>query len=479
MTEDTIQSRAWVVADLNKLPRSLREAPGLRCMDFDTFKKQMEGLADWEQPSGDPPDFSVDNTPPVVIFLHSSLPDKPQAIQTFAQCRSHMHARLQWMGRELSPALYLVTDERSSGQPLQPGELDELDAKRHDLLTCKEDDIGIAGNRSLILDKAYRRLELAQCGYVIHDVASGAEWRDKLELLAVYRTDVLLDGPDGVGKQALAQWMHASSRRGSMRIVRFPPPNGRSGSQAAQDARSDTVGLHDALAGGDNDTVLLVNVHQATDADRETIVERIPSSGTGPWYILTTNSLSVPADTSVSQWPGASILRMLNVQIPALKDRPQDIVAIARGVALDYSRFTGVVHTIDPDGVRLLRMYPWKENVRSLKQVVESACAKAGSKKIVGKQEMRDAIQAHRSQAGQASTTVLTDDELWHSIVESNGNLFFAATALRPLAGERFDLGALEDHIISRENLWKQYADAYPLAPFWRRHLRHDETGHV
>jgi DNA-binding NtrC family response regulator len=67
-------------------------------------------------------------------------------------------------------------------------------------------------------------------------------------------------------------------------------------------------------------------------------------------------------------------LSTIPIQIPPLRDRKEDIPAIAYRFAMRTAAETGkTVTSIDPEGLELLQQYDWPGNVRELQHVVERA----------------------------------------------------------------------------------------------------------
>jgi DNA-binding NtrC family response regulator len=67
-------------------------------------------------------------------------------------------------------------------------------------------------------------------------------------------------------------------------------------------------------------------------------------------------------------------LSVIPVQIPPLRDRPEDIPLIAYRFAMRTAAEIGKqVHGISPEAIQLLQAYPWPGNVRELQHAVERA----------------------------------------------------------------------------------------------------------
>jgi transcriptional regulator with PAS, ATPase and Fis domain len=67
-------------------------------------------------------------------------------------------------------------------------------------------------------------------------------------------------------------------------------------------------------------------------------------------------------------------LNVLKLEIPALRDRREDIPLLADALLRSLEKETGIpVDGVDPDVEGLLEAYPWPGNVRELRNVLEQA----------------------------------------------------------------------------------------------------------
>ena len=68
-------------------------------------------------------------------------------------------------------------------------------------------------------------------------------------------------------------------------------------------------------------------------------------------------------------------LNIVNLRIPPLRDRPEDIPVLAQHFLERAHRETGVPHTFSDDALRVMVGYNWPGNVRELESAIERACA--------------------------------------------------------------------------------------------------------
>jgi two-component system response regulator HydG len=67
-------------------------------------------------------------------------------------------------------------------------------------------------------------------------------------------------------------------------------------------------------------------------------------------------------------------LSVVNLRIPPLRERKQDIPLLARHFLDRMSRETGTTHTLSDDALRILMEYEWPGNVRELENSIDRAC---------------------------------------------------------------------------------------------------------
>jgi DNA-binding NtrC family response regulator len=68
-------------------------------------------------------------------------------------------------------------------------------------------------------------------------------------------------------------------------------------------------------------------------------------------------------------------LNVVNLKIPPLRERRQDIVLLAMHFLERMERETGVPHTFSEEALRTMTAYDWPGNVRELENAIERACA--------------------------------------------------------------------------------------------------------
>ena len=68
-------------------------------------------------------------------------------------------------------------------------------------------------------------------------------------------------------------------------------------------------------------------------------------------------------------------LNVVNLRIPPLRDRREDIALLALHFLERCDRESGITHTFSDDALRTMTQYDWPGNVRELEHAIERACA--------------------------------------------------------------------------------------------------------
>lgn len=120
-------------------------------------------------------------------------------------------------------------------------------------------------------------------------------------------------------------------------------------------------------------------------------------------------------------------LSTVQINVPALHDRGQDIVLLARKFASDFSeKYMTPAITFSEDARRLMLLYRWPGNVRQLKNVVEQAALfHAGEEVTASLLSEFMPRSAETSLATRPSTPSYESERemLWHTILSLRGEL--------------------------------------------------------
>src|SRR5262249_47231503 len=67
-------------------------------------------------------------------------------------------------------------------------------------------------------------------------------------------------------------------------------------------------------------------------------------------------------------------LNVVKIDMPPLRDRPEDIPLLAAHFAQKYSQLSSTPRQITPEAMEILLHYRWPGNVRELENAIERAC---------------------------------------------------------------------------------------------------------
>jgi DNA-binding NtrC family response regulator len=211
--------------------------------------------------------------------------------------------------------------------------------------------------------------------------------REAIAHAAAIEGPLLLVGPPGAGKEAVARAVHdASRRRGAFIFVSCPDLNNqlRHGSTDASPAnrpeRAFLAAKLELAAGG---TVFLDAVERLPLAfrcalqelleDSETHSSGSPSLPTARVIASTTQDLSRAVGGGRLD-PLHRLLSTRQIDVPALVDRRQDITVLVDHFVRRQARHLGkTIDGVSTESMRRLEAYVWPGNIRELRTVIERA----------------------------------------------------------------------------------------------------------
>jgi two-component system response regulator FlrC len=232
----------------------------------------------------------------------------------------------------------------------------------------------------------------ASCELVFEDVAMR-------QVLAVARqiapadASVLITGESGTGKEVLARYLHQHSRRSEQRLVSVNcaaiPENlleselfgHEKGAFTGAVARR--VGKFEEAHGG---TLLLDEVselHPCLQAKllraiQEREIDRLGSKAPIKVDIrlIATSNRDLEAEVAAGRFREDLWFRLnvVNLHLPPLRERPADIVMLARHFAARYTAINGLPHRpLGGAAIACLKSYHWRGNVRELENCMHRA----------------------------------------------------------------------------------------------------------
>ena len=240
---------------------------------------------------------------------------------------------------------------------------------------------------------------------------------------------LLLAGPPGSGKEAVAHALHTASRRtGAFIFVSCPELHTPQLGESPTVARPSLPGVEAVLSGklelAAGGTLFLEAVHELPSELHQALERRLDDlqrraargerASSPPVRIIASTTLDIdvvqgrgdarrgPPTASVRD----SLLRRLaarHIAVPALADRRQDIPALVGYFVPRLARqFGKTIDGVSPDSMRRLEAYAWPGNIRELRTVLERAVLVTRSTLLEIDEELLDerlAVGSYRLEA--------------------------------------------------------------------------------
>jgi len=217
--------------------------------------------------------------------------------------------------------------------------------------------------------------------------------RDLAERVAQVDSTILITGESGVGKEVLARFIHEHSARAVGPFVAIncgAVPEGLLESELFGHARGaftgatqDRTGLFEAAQGG---TLFLDELGEVPlsmqvkilRALQEREIRRVGESRNRSVdvRVLAATNRDLAADIQTGRFRQDLYyrLRVVEIRIPPLRQRRDDILVLARHfLARSASRLRRKVSGLSPEAANHLLRYPWPGNVRELENTLERA----------------------------------------------------------------------------------------------------------
>ena len=216
-----------------------------------------------------------------------------------------------------------------------------------------------------LLQQARSRVD----GPLLGESAAVRALRDAVAAEAIYRWPVLVTGPPGSGREAVAHALHlGSGRKGAFIFVscpelqtqnRYPP-----GALARGTDRS-LISKFELAQGG---TLFLDAVHELS-IEHQRELQDILERHSGDVRVVA----STPVDVRTVAWL-APLFNGRAIAVPALRERREDIPALVDHYVRKYGRQLGKqVEGVSPASMQRLQAYAWPGNIRELTAVLERA----------------------------------------------------------------------------------------------------------
>ena len=274
--------------------------------------------------------------------------------------------------------------------------------------------------------------------------------RELVEKVAATDANVLITGENGTGKEVLARELHRLSRRNALPMVTvdmgavtetlFESELFGHVKGAFTDARADRPGKFEAAA---HSTLFLDEIGNLpyhlqakllTVLQRRTVI-RVGSNTPIPVDIrlvcATNRDLSAMVQRGEFREDLLYRINTIHLEIPPLRERPQDILPLAQRFVERFARQYGKpAATLTETAGRKLLQHPWKGNIRELEHVIEKAVIISDTAALPA-----EAFQLARAtpsvQDAPASTLEDMERQMIHKALETcNGNLSAVAAQL-------------------------------------------------
>lgn len=241
--------------------------------------------------------------------------------------------------------------------------------------------------------KPRKRAGAAEPVGVIAESPAMAEVLRVAERAADSRATVLLTGESGVGKEVIAKFIHARSPRSGEKFVAvscaalpetlleselFGYEKGAfTGAQASKLGRFElankgTLFLDEIGEVPQTIQVKLLRVLQEREFERLGAVE--PTKVDVRLLAATNKDLPTEVDAGRFRLDLLYRLQVVELTIPPLRERREDIEPLTRSFLLKFSQENGrAVREVDPKALEALLRYAWPGNVRELENAVERA----------------------------------------------------------------------------------------------------------
>jgi DNA-binding NtrC family response regulator len=212
-----------------------------------------------------------------------------------------------------------------------------------------------------------------------------------LSNVAGSRHPVMIIGEPGTGKDRVARSIHSNGPDGSKPFVSIACNLMNSsllerrlfGGLKGASVGDDTLGLLAVLEGG---TVFLDEIGSLTPHLQRRLARALKERKVSPLDGTRAHDLSVRILVATShdliQMVSEGRFRIdlykllsgVNLRIPPLRGRPEDIVFLVERFLENVGRNTGIFRTISQETLRVLETYDWPENTRELESAIGQAC---------------------------------------------------------------------------------------------------------
>ena len=243
------------------------------------------------------------------------------------------------------------------------------------------------------------------------------------EQVAASDASVLITGESGTGKEVMARFLHSKSKRAQQQFISVNcaaipeslPESELFGHEkgAFTGAVTRRIGKFEEANGG---TLLLDEISEMHPrlqakllrAVQEREIDRV--GGGQPIKVnirlLATSNRDLEAAVANGSFREDLYFRLnvVNIQLPPLRQRPQDIPILAQHFAAKYSEANGLAKLdVTPPALEVLKAHHWRGNVRELENTMHRAVLLAQDGRIGPEAIMLTGQSLHAPQAAEAA----------------------------------------------------------------------------
>lgn len=313
---------------------------------------------------------------------------------------------------------------------------------------------------------------------IIHKDPKMAHVLQLADQVAPSDASILITGPSGTGKEVLARHIHNKSKRKNSRFVAVNcaaiPENlleselfgHEKGAFTGAIARR--IGKFEEADGG---TLLLDEISEMDPrlqakllrAIQEREIDRL--GGNKPVSvdvrILATSNRNMEDEVARGNFRQDLFFRLnvMNIRLPALRERPGDIPVLTKHFVAKYSEANGVTaRAVGTDALKALTAHSWPGNVRELENTIHRAVLLASSDEIGPEAIMLDSGEGPASMAGPVANKANAQDFVGRTVADVERELIID-TLHHCLGNRTHAANILGISIRTLRNKLKQYGD--------------------